>query len=67
MLSELLAIAIANIPFPGDANLQQFTYHLIPAWAGPPALRSFEWSVLFTVVCYVPVLALYRRKIFIKL
>jgi predicted acyltransferase len=67
MLSELLAIAIANIPFPGDTNLQQFTYHLIPALAGPPALRSFEWSVLFTVACFVPVLALYRRKIFIKL
>jgi len=67
LLSEVLSIAIGAISFPGHANLQQFSYSLIPLWAGSPPVRSLEWSILFTALCFAPVYGLYRKRIFIKL
>jgi predicted acyltransferase len=67
VLSELLAIALGSIPLPNHENLQQFLFHLLPHWLGPPFFVSLLYSMLFVLVCFLPVLLLYRRKIFIKL
>jgi predicted acyltransferase len=66
ILSELLAIALAAIPVTHGMNLQQFLFELLPHWLGPPALVSMMYSVLFVMVCALPVLELYRRRIFVK-
>jgi predicted acyltransferase len=67
MLSEVVSILIGTILFPGFANLQQWSYALIPAWTAPAPVRSLLWSILFTSLCYLPIHVLYRKKIFIKL
>jgi predicted acyltransferase len=67
IFSEVLSIALGSIPLAGYGNVQRFTFELLPAWLGSPSLRSFLWSLLFTGVCFLPVLWLYRRRIFIKL
>jgi predicted acyltransferase len=67
VLSEVLAPILAAIYLPGGGNLQQFLFHLLPRWLGPPPFVSMLYSMLFVLVCYLPVLFLYRRKIFIKL
>jgi len=67
IFSEILSIAIGSIPFQGYGNLQRFTFLLLPAWLGSASLRSLIWSLLFTAVCFLPVLWLYRRRIFLKL
>jgi predicted acyltransferase len=66
ILSELLAIVLAAIPVTQGRNLQQFLFDLLPHWLGPPALVSMWYSILFVVVCTLPVLELYRRRIFVK-
>jgi len=67
VLSEVLAIALGTIKLPGGNNLQQSLFFLLPRWLGPAPTVSMIYSILFVFVCYLPVLGLYRRKIFIKL
>ena len=67
VLSEVLAPVLSAIYLPGGENLQQFLFHLLPRWLGSPPFVSLLYSMLFVLVCYLPVFALYRRKIFIKL
>lgn len=67
VLSELLAILLAAIPFPGTGNLQRFLYGLLPHGLGPPPFVSMIYSILFVAACFLPILFLYRRRIFIKL
>jgi predicted acyltransferase len=67
VLSEIIAIAISTAHVTAGVSLQRWSYLLIPAWAGPPPLRSLVWSVAFTALCYLPVHLLYRKRIFIKL
>ena len=67
VLSEVLAPVLSAIYLPDGENLQQFLFHLLPRWLGPPPFVSMLYSMLFVLVCYLPVFVLYRRKIFIKL
>lgn len=67
VLSELLAIVLAAIPVQGTQNLQRFLFGLLPHWLGPPPFISMIYSVLFVLACFLPILYLYQRKIFIKL
>jgi predicted acyltransferase len=67
VLSEVLAPVLSAIYLPGGGNLQQYLFHSLPHWLGPPPFISLLYSMLFVLVCYLPVFALYRRKIFIKL
>ncbi len=67
VLSEILAPVLSAIYLPNGDNLQQFLFHLLPRWLGPPPFVSMIYSMLFVLVCYFPVHVLYRRKIFIKL
>jgi predicted acyltransferase len=67
VLSEVLASVFAAIYMPGGENLQQYLFSLLPRWLGPPPFVSMLYSILFVLACFLPVFALYRRKIFIKL
>jgi predicted acyltransferase len=62
VLSELLAIALAAIELPSGATMQQRLFGLLPRWLGPAPFVSLVYSILFVLVCYLPVLGLYRRK-----
>lgn len=67
ILSEVLAVVLAVIPVSKTENLQRFLYGLLPRWLGPPPFVSMIYSILYVVACFLPILYLYRRKIFIKL
>jgi predicted acyltransferase len=69
MISELLPSALINIHFRWDglrmnpigwSHLRIFSHISNPGWA------TFAYSVTFTVLCFLPVWALYRKKIFLK-
>ncbi|MFP5249337.1 MAG: acyltransferase family protein [Acidobacteriota bacterium] len=69
MISELLPSALFNIHFRWDglrmnpigwSHLRIFSHIPNPGWA------TFAYSVTFTAICFVPVWALYRKKIFLK-
>lgn len=67
VISEVLAVALAALPARGAENLQQVLYRLLPSWLGPPPFVSLLYSILFVCLCYLPVLELYRRRVFLKL
>ena len=41
-------------------------FHHVCARIPDPGWAAFSWSVLVTAVCFVPVLVLYRKRIFLK-
>jgi predicted acyltransferase len=68
VLSELLAIVGYSYPTMHDGKLmswQQFVYSEFFAKL-PPAWGSLAFSLLFVLVCFVPVWVMYRNKIFVK-
>jgi len=67
IFSEVLAIALSAITLSRGESLQQFLYGMLPQSFGSPSLVSVGYSLLFVIVCSLPVLYLYRHKIFIKL
>jgi predicted acyltransferase len=67
VFSEVLAIALSAIQLPRGGNLQQYLFRLLPHWLGPPPLVSLVYSILFVIVCTLPVLELLRRRIFLKI
>ena len=67
VFSEVLAIALGAIHLAQGISLQQYLFRLLPQGLGPPAFVSLLYSVLFVIVCALPVMELYRRRIFVKL
>jgi predicted acyltransferase len=67
VFSEILAIVLWAITVSNRQTLQKYLYNLLPHSVVSPSLLSVTWSVLFVAVCFLPVLYLYRHKIFIKL
>ncbi len=67
VFSELLAIALSAIQLPSGSTLQKVLFQLLPRWLGPPPMVSMIYSVIFVGVCALPMIALYRRRIFLKL
>jgi predicted acyltransferase len=67
VLSEFLAIGLGSIHLSQGISLQQYLFRLMPHGLGPPAFVSLLYSVLFVIVCALPVMELYRRRIFVKL
>lgn len=70
MISELLPGILDNIHFRWDglwltpigwSHLRIFSHIPNPGWA------AFAYSLTFTAICFVPVWALYRKKIFLKI
>jgi predicted acyltransferase len=67
VLSEVLSVCIDTISVGNGLSLQRWSWLLVPAWMGSPALRSLLWSISFTAICYLPIYMLYRKHILIKL
>jgi len=67
VFSEVVAVVLEAIPAGGGENLQERLFQLLPEWLGPPPFVSMIYSVLFVGACFLPVIELYRRRIFLKL
>ena len=69
MISELGGTALDMIHFTVDAHtttpLAYAQRHLF-AHIPDPGWRVFAYSVAYTLMCFIPVWALYRKKIFLK-
>jgi len=65
-VAELLAITIGYVRI-GGLNLHHIAFSLIPTAIGPEEVRSLLFAILFVAVCFIPMLVLYRKKIFLRL
>ena len=66
VISELLAPALSAIRPTGKLSLHQILYAHLFAPIHPLAIGALLYSISFVLVCWLPVFALYRKKIFIK-
>lgn len=66
VFSELLAGGIASIRLQSGLNVQQYCYQAILRVVPNVPFASLLYSLLFVVVCWLFVAALYRRNIFLK-
>lgn len=69
MISELGSSLLWAIQVPQGAQkvgVQLYLFQHIFAHIPNPHWAAFAWSVSFTAACFVPVLVLYRKKIFLK-
>ncbi len=65
VLSELLAAGLGSMHVRG-VGLQRSLYREVFASLPSQAVASLLFSLCFVLVCWIPVLLLYRKKIFIK-
>jgi predicted acyltransferase len=67
-ISELMADCLDKVRVGPHSNVLRWTAEhiaaVMPAW---PALGSLAYSLLYVLVCWLLVLPLYRKKIFIKI
>jgi predicted acyltransferase len=69
MISELLGTAIEFFRFTSGGHRTDalsYIYEHVFSPIGDPGWRAFAYSVSYTALCLLPVWALYRRKIFVK-
>jgi predicted acyltransferase len=69
MISELLGEAISLIPVTSSGRRTDplaFVYAHVFVHIADPGWRALAYSVSYTILCFLPVWALYRRKIFVK-
>jgi predicted acyltransferase len=70
IVSELLASALFSIhagSYGHAVNLQEAIYGKVFYFVGTPAFGSLVYSLLYVLVCMVPVAILHRKKIIIKI
>jgi predicted acyltransferase len=51
----------------GDHSISSFFMNVFVNLGMPPKLASLLYAISFTLICYIPVYILYKKKIFIKL
>jgi predicted acyltransferase len=69
IISELLGTALSLVRFTSDGHRDDalsFVYMHVFDPIGDPGWRALAFSVSYTAVCFLPVWALYRKKIFVK-
>ena len=69
MVSELLPGIVELFPFKEDGEKMDalaWVHNLLFDQIPDPAWAAFAYSFLFTAICFIPVWALYRKKIFLK-
>jgi predicted acyltransferase len=67
IFSEFLASFLGTIHMPGSTlTIQRWLYHPLAATIPNPYIAALTYAVLFVGVCYLSVLYLYRRRIFLK-
>lgn len=67
VFSELLSSAVAVFHVNAQQSIQQYLYAKVFVFLLSPAFGSLLYSLCFLIVCSVPVVLLYRKKIFIKI
>ena len=67
VLSYILLIPFTWIDIAGGNNLQELFMEALTGLQVIPEIASLIWAIFFTGICFIPVLALYRRRIFLKL
>lgn len=67
MFSELLASTLWSIPLRDDLSLQQWLIEWAARATPDATIGALLYSSLFTLVCWLPVHALYRRRVFIRI
>ena len=69
VISELLAGALFTIPVHDGAQTVALQHYIYQKWffhLVNPSFGSLLYAISYVLVCFVPVLVLYRKKIFIK-
>ena len=67
VFSEFLASLLGALRLPGsDISVQRWLYHPLAAAIPNPSVAALCYAVLYVGVCFVPVLVLYRKHIFLK-
>ena len=66
VFSELLAGGLANIRVPPRSNVMRALFQAIHGVVPNLPLASLVFSLLFVVVCWLPIYLLYRKRIFLK-
>jgi predicted acyltransferase len=69
MLAELLQSTLGSIVVHGHgdgATLQSLIYSTMFHWPQAPGLGSLAYAVTLVAVWFLPVIVLYRQKIFLK-
>ena len=68
VLSELMAACLSHVPVGAHSNVLRWTAeHIAALMPSYPALGSLAYSLFYVLVCWLIVLPLYRKKIFIKI
>jgi predicted acyltransferase len=67
VFSEFLASFLGTLRLPGSGiSVQRWLYHPLAVAIPNPYIAALSYAVLFVCVCFVPVLILYRKRIFLK-
>jgi predicted acyltransferase len=66
VLSEVLASLMGAVHVSPRVNLEAWIDAHSFAYIHPAGVGSLAYSIAFTLVCWLPMLVLYRKKIFIK-
>jgi predicted acyltransferase len=67
VFSELFAALLGTVRLPASGiTLQHWLYQPIAAAIPNPSIAALTYAILFVAVCYLPVLPLYRKQIFLK-
>ncbi len=69
MISELLGTALGLVRFTSDGHRDDalsYVYMHVFNPIGDPGWRALAFSVSYTALCFLPVWALYRKKIFVR-
>jgi predicted acyltransferase len=70
VFSELLAGALNTIRVHDGAKVMDLQQYIFMKWFFPlvnPSFGSLLYAITYVLVCFVPVLVMYRKKIFIKI
>jgi predicted acyltransferase len=70
VLSELLASTLVSIHVQSSeqtSTLQRLIYEKCFSWIVNPSLGALLYSLVYLLICFVPVAILYRKRIFIKI
>jgi predicted acyltransferase len=67
VLSYILLIPFTRIPVRYGENIQTIYMKGMINTGMMPEMASFTWALFATILCFIPVLILYRKKIFLKI
>lgn len=67
VISEVMAASLFHVHIGPNDNVLHWVYQQIAAVVPWPSVASLTYSLLYVFVCWLLVLPLYRKKIFIKI